>query len=53
MGKMYSIREEPFETVEDTYKRGWFIIRNYDRYKYPELHSRSIEMLNTSRGMTY
>ena len=53
-GSLYKIAQEPFETTEDSYRRGWFIIKNYDKYKtYEELYSESVIMLNTLRGMTY
>ncbi len=52
-GKIYKIAKEPHENVEDTYKRGWFIIQNYDKYCYDELYSLSIMMINTSKGMSY
>lgn len=45
-GKVYSILKEPFEIIENTYKRGWFIINNYNNYNYDELISRSIIYIN-------
>jgi len=53
MGKLYNIEQEPFETIEDSYKRGWFIVKNYDKYKKDELYSLSIITLNFEKGMTY
>lgn len=53
MGKLYNIEQEPFETIEDSYKRGWFIVKNYDKYKKEELYSLSIITLNFEKGMTY
>ena len=32
--KIYNIKKEPFELLEDTYKRAWFIVKNYDKYEY-------------------
>ena len=57
-GRMYTIQQEPFETVEDTYKRGWNIIKNDDTVKNNsidnECYSNSIMMLNSeNRGMSY
>ncbi len=53
-GYIYNIEQEPFETLEDSYKRGWYIIKNFDKYKnYNELYSRSIMMLHSLRGATY
>jgi len=43
---IYKIRKLPYETDENTYKRGWFIIKNYDKYENEELISRSIIYLN-------
>lgn len=48
-GKMYSIEQEPFETIEDTYKRAWYIVKNYDSNAY----AKSLIMLNESRGLIY
>jgi hypothetical protein len=46
-GKIYSINKEPFETNENTYMRGWFIIKNYNIYNnYDELVSRSFIYIN-------
>jgi len=33
-GQMYNIEQEPFETTEDSYKRAWYIIKNYGKYNY-------------------
>ena len=51
--KIYKIEKEPNELEEDTYKRGWFIIKNYNNYPYNELISRSIIYLNNEYGMIY
>lgn len=48
-GKLYNIEQEPFETVEDTYKRAWYIVKNNDKNAY----SNSIIMLNKTKGMEY
>jgi hypothetical protein len=45
---LYKIEKEPYESDENTYKRGWFIIDNYDKYEYPELISRSIIHINSN-----
>jgi hypothetical protein len=47
---IYKIRKLPFETDENTYKRGWFIIKNYNSYEYDELISRSIIYLNENKN---
>ena len=41
-GKLYTIEKEPFETQEDVYKRGWFMIKNQGKYSDKELVSLSI-----------
>ena len=43
---IYKIHKLPFETDENTYKRGWFIIKNFNSFEYNELISRSIIYLN-------
>jgi hypothetical protein len=43
---IYKIRKLPFETDENTYRRGWFIIKNFNSFEYNELISRSIIYLN-------
>jgi hypothetical protein len=52
-GRMYDIEQEPFETTEDSYKRGWYIVKNYGKHVYDKLYSLSIMMLNKERGMQY
>jgi hypothetical protein len=47
---IYKINKLPFETDENTYKRGWFIIKNYSLYDYDELISRSIIYLNENKN---
>jgi hypothetical protein len=47
---IYKIRKLPFETDENSYKRGWFIIKNYNSYDYDELISRSIIYLNENKN---
>ena len=42
-GKFFIINKEPFESQEDVYKRGWFIIKNINNYEnYNELISVSL-----------
>jgi hypothetical protein len=44
---IYKIEKEPFETDENSYIRGWFIVKNYEKYSnYNELISLSIIYLN-------
>lgn len=51
-GKIYIIESEPYEKLEDTYKRGWYIIKNYEN-DYNEIYSKSIIMINKTKGMVY
>lgn len=48
--KIYKIDKEPYETDDNTYIRGWFIINNFNKFKYVELISRSIIYLNESKN---
>jgi hypothetical protein len=52
-GKLFNIEQEPFEAMEDSYKRGWYIVKNYDKFVYEEIYSLSIIMLNKNKGMVY
>jgi hypothetical protein len=47
--KLYKIEKEPFETDENTYTRGWYIIKNNNL---DNIISRSIIYLN-ERSMKY
>jgi len=49
--KLFNIKKEPFEQIEDTFKRAWFIVKNYNEYEYNELYSRSIIYKN--KNMSY
>lgn len=48
--KIYKIDKEPYETDENTYIRGWFIINNFNKFKDVELISCSIIYLNESKN---
>ena len=51
---MHIIEKEPFETYEDAYSRGWFIINNKDKYEnYQQLVSLSIIHNNKKKEMHY
>lgn len=50
---LYKIEKEPFETDENSYIRGWFIVKNYNNYSYNELISRSIIHLNSFNNLVY
>lgn len=52
-GKIYNIEQEPFESIEESYKRAWYIVKNYDKYDYNQLYSLSIIMINKNKGMIY
>lgn len=43
---IFKIQKEPYETDENAYIRGWYIVKNYDKYEYDELISRSIIYIN-------
>ena len=45
--------KEPFETIKETYNRGWFIVKNYDNYDYKKLYSLSIINNNIDNNMYY
>jgi len=48
---IYTIEKEPFETDENTYNRGWFIIKNYLNFSnLKELISKSIKNLNENKN---
>ena len=56
-GVIHIIHREPYETNMDVYKRGWFIIKNKDKYNTPHsLHSLlSISLVDNykNKGMIY
>ena len=53
-GKLYLINKEPFETFEESYSRGWFIIKNTNKgYSHEELRSLSIINNNLKKQMEY
>ena len=55
-GRIYIINKEPYETVGDVYKRGWYIINNIktdNSDSYTKLYSLSIINNNKNKGMTY
>lgn len=58
-GKIYNIETEPFETVEDSYKRAWYIVKEFSKDKNSDIsdissiYSSSIMMVNKNKGMVY
>jgi len=56
-GKIYNIETEPFETIEESYKRGWFIVKqltsNNCNNDIARVYSSSIIMINKNKGMIY
>lgn len=47
---IYKIEKEPYETDENTYKRGWYIIKNYKNGDYEEIIGKSIKYLNEEKN---
>jgi len=47
---IYKIDKEPYETDENTYRRGWFIIKNLDKDNYEEIVLKSIIYLNENKN---
>lgn len=47
---IFKIEKEPFETDEDTYRRGWFIIKNNPSTIDDEMISKSIIYLNENKN---
>lgn len=48
---IYIIEKEPYESDENTYNRGWYIINNHNKIKnLNELISRSIIVLNENKN---
>jgi hypothetical protein len=47
---IYKIEKEPYETDENTYRRGWFIIKNQDKDNYEETVLKSIIYLNENKN---
>jgi len=48
---IYIIEKEPYETDENTYNRGWYIINNHMKISnINELISRSIMFLNENKN---
>jgi hypothetical protein len=52
-GKLFKIQQEPFETMEESYKRAWFIINNHNKMPFSKLYSLSIMIINKNKGMIY
>ena len=50
-GKLYNIPREPFETMEDSYKRGWYIIKSDETFDIA--YSSSIMIVNKNKGLVY
>jgi hypothetical protein len=53
-GLIHVIDKEPYETIGDVYKRGWFIINNKgNETNIQKLVSDSIIEINKNKGMDY
>ena len=51
---IYIIEKEPYETINDTYMRAWYIVKNYDLMQYKLLNSYSIIINNiNTNNMNY
>ena len=50
---IYIIMKEPYETLNDTYNRGWYIVKKYDNNIYNKLYSESIIENNKLLGLDY
>jgi hypothetical protein len=50
---IYIIMKEPYETLNDTYNRGWYIVKKYDNNNYNKLYSESIIENNKLLGLEY
>lgn len=44
---IYVIEKESYETINETYIRGWYIVKNYDKIDYLLLNTYSIMGVNT------
>lgn len=54
LGKIYNIEKDPYEINDDAYKRGWFIVKNFDKYEnYDELISLSKMNIYKKNDMVY
>lgn len=51
-GFIHLIESEPYESQEDTYQRGWYIVKN-NKDNYDKTYSQSIMMINKNKGMEY
>lgn len=51
-GFIHLIESEPYESQEDTYKRGWYIVKN-NKDNYNKTYSQSIMIINKNKGMEY
>jgi len=53
-GAIHIIDREPYETNQDVYRRGWYIINNKNKENnYSKLISDSIININKNKGMEY
>jgi hypothetical protein len=53
-GIIHIIDKEPFETISEVYKRGWFIINNKNKESdMKKIISDSIIDINKNKGMEY
>ena len=54
-GKIHFIENEPYEALDDTYTRGWYIVKEKQGNvaNYDVLYSKSIMIMNSKKGMEY
>ena len=53
-GTIHIIDREQYETIQDVYRRGWYIINNkHKENNYSKLVSDSIININKNKGMYY
>ncbi len=51
---IYIIEKEPYETINESYTRAWYIVKNYNSMEYKLLNSYSIMINNiNTNNMNY
>lgn len=52
-GEIHTFKTEPYETIQDSYERAWYILKNITKYPIKMLYSLSIIKINEKKGMIY
>lgn len=52
-GEIHILKSEPYETIQDSYERAWYILKNITKYPLKMLYSLSIIKINEKKGMIY